>query len=255
MTMILKFANLSKCSGLIHAVTTRYFKAADDFNLADYAGRNNEQAIANRRLICEYLQINFDRLTVAQQRHNSGVAIVDDRNAGTGKFGGEHAIPDSDALITELKDTPLMMFSADCPLVIVYEPDKSVVGLMHCSWRAIVKGIVANTIDTMRENFKIDVRNLIVGVGPGAGKCCYRVDEKFVEAISTAKGLENFVVKTKNNMTFDLHGAILYQLSDNGIANSQIETMGICTICDERFFSYRREGTRAGRFALIASTK
>ncbi len=253
--MILKFRNLSNYQGLVHAITSRRFDADDNFNLADYAGQETENAIANRKRICEYLNIEFDRLTIARQTHDSNVAIVTEENAGTGKFTTDYAIDNTDALITNLPNIPLMMFAADCPLVILYDFERHILGLMHCSWRSIVKGLIENTISIMKKQFDINIKNLLIGIGPAAGKCCYQVDEKFVDTISSASfNLVQYVIRQSSGiMTFDLHGAIVHILSETGILAEHVEILDICTICDMRFFSYRREKRKAGRFALIAS--
>jgi len=252
---ILKFQNLSKHKQVIHAITTRHFDSDNNFNLADYAGTNTESAIRNRQRLCEYLKIDFNRLTIAQQTHDNNATIVTEANLGTGKFATELAIQNTDALITVLPNTPLMMFSADCPLVIIYDFNNRILALMHCSWRSISKGLIENTIFTMKKIFNSKPLNLAIGIGPGAGKCCYQVDKKFIEIISTSKKelIEHILHISPDKMTFDLHGAIIRLLLNTGISESQIEIMNICTICDKRFFSYRRESINAGRFALIAS--
>ena len=258
---MLRFQNITRCSKLIHSITTRRFESDNNFNLADYAGINRENAITNRRRLCKYLNLNFDRLTIAQQTHNNNAAIVTEKNLGTGKYPTKDAIKDTDALITELKDTPLMMFSADCPLVIIYDKENHILSLMHCSWRSIVKGLIENTLKTMADEFDAKPKSLICGISPSAGKCCYQVNDDFVDTILSLRSeLKKFLLQPNQNqpntqLTFDLRGAIKHLLAENGVIREHIETIDICTICNCNFFSYRREGKQAGRFALIASLK
>ncbi len=48
----------------------------------------------------------------------------------------------------------------------------------------------------------------------------------------------------------DLPGLARERLEAAGVAH--VEDLGVCTICDARLFSHRREGPRAGRQAGIA---
>ncbi|GAG03167.1 unnamed protein product, partial [marine sediment metagenome] len=55
--------------------------------------------------------------------------------------------------------------------------------------------------------------------------------------------------------TFDLWSANRDQLLAAGLGPDRIELAGICTIQDDRFFSYRRDGPETGRFALVAGVR
>jgi len=43
------------------------------------------------------------------------------------------------------------------------------------------------------------------------------------------------------------------QLDRAGVPWDHIDVAGICTICGDDYYSYRREGTVAGQFGLIAA--
>ena len=79
---------------------------------------------------------------------------------------------------------------------------------------------------------------LAAAIGPGAGRCCYEVGDEVRAA---------FGVTTPK---VDLATLAARRLAAVGV--ERIEDVGRCTICDERFFSYRREGEAAGRQAGVA---
>jgi len=251
--MVHQFAKLKTCPELIHTVTCARFDAIENFNLADHVGIGQNQAIQNRRTICDFLKIDFNRLTVAQQVHQVNVAVVTPQNAGQGHTGWKNGIPATDAMITNLPQTPLMVLSADCPLVLVYDKRQRALGLIHASWRCTFGGIVDRTIDAMATHFHSIPSELIAGIGPGAGPCCYKVDDPFVQTIQTRPELLDSVFKRGDQQYFNLWSAIKSELLRAGLTDDNIETMGKCTICDDTFFSFRRQGDKAGRFGLIAA--
>jgi len=56
-------------------------------------------------------------------------------------------------------------------------------------------------------------------------------------------------------LTFDLWEANRSQLVQTGVQPACIELAGICTICDHRFWSHRRDGHNAGRNAMFVALR
>jgi len=78
-------------------------------------------------------------------------------------------------------------------------------------------------------------------VGPGARGCCYEVGEEVHSTFGNAH---------RDGRNLDLAAVARDRLQAVGVAH--VEDAGVCTICDERLFSHRREGLEAGRQAGIA---
>ncbi len=253
--MILHFKNLETRGNLVHAVTTMRFNDLPDFNLADHVGLNAEYAVEHRRILCDHLGLDFTRLTVGQQVHRPNVTVVTEQLAGRGHLGWNAAIPETDALVTNLPATPLMVLSADCPLILVYgsKQKEMALAVIHASWRCTFAGIIPKTIERMVRNFDINPADCLAGIGPGAGPCCYQVDEKFIEMIRSRPELLPHVIERNRERFFDLWAAAKAELIRSGLQPDRIESMNKCTICDETFFSFRRQADQAGRFGLIAA--
>ncbi|MFA5864053.1 MAG: peptidoglycan editing factor PgeF [Phycisphaerae bacterium] len=253
--MLYQFNNLNAYPDLIHAVTTTRFNHITNFNLADHVGMESENAISHRRMLTGRLGLSFDRLTVARQVHENNVSTISSDNAGAGHAGWKTGIPQTDAMITDLADTPLMVLSADCPLILVYDPTVKSLGVIHASWRCTFSGIITRTVEAMAKTFNCRPENLSAGIGPGAGPCCYEVDEKFVQTIQVRPELMPFIIQRESQMYFDLWSAGRSELIRAGVLPDHIEQMNRCSICDEQFFSFRRQAGQAGRFGLVASIK
>lgn len=251
--MVLRFKVFEDFHSLTHAVTTATFDGISPFNLADHVGPDRDTAVAHRRRLCRNLDLPFDKLTVCEQVHRGRVAVVEAGGVGDGAIGRASAVAGCDGLITELADVPLMTLSADCPLVLIYAPTANVFGVIHASWRALVDGIVANTVRCFAERFCCHGPELWVGVSPSAGPCCYEVGEDFPDAIAGPGRWDRFLIRDKHVTRFDLWSACRVALIESGVTPDRIEIMGYCTVCDHRFFSHRREGPDAGRFALVAA--
>jgi YfiH family protein len=261
--MFYYFSQLGKFEDLAHVVTSAHHEPFENFNISDHTGPGKENALRNRKIVCETVGLNFERMTGGQQVHKTNVVCVRADDVGRGSAGWSTAIPETDALVTDLIDTPLMVQSADCPLILLYDPVGPAIGAIHASWRCTFGGIIGKTVRMMMERFGSNPEKLYAGIGPGAGPCCYEVDETFIQTISSRPELLPFVIdaedsrdqKQNGKKHFDLFAAGKSELIRAGLPESQIEMMGLCTICNENFFSFRRQASAAGRFALIAAIR
>ncbi len=171
-TQLLHFPPFDSIPGFAHAVTTR------PWNMATHRGPEANLAVDRRRQLCMHLGLPFERLTAADQVHSPHVIRVRESDAGAGRDGRETALRFVDGLACDLANTPLMQFSADCPLILVAEPNRRLFGMAHASWRGTVTGIAGELIRQLRVEFSVDPAKLIAGVCPCAGPEEYEVGEE-----------------------------------------------------------------------------
>jgi hypothetical protein len=130
-----------------------------------------------------------------------------------------------------------MVLTADCIPVVLGR--HGAVAALHAGWRGLAAGVLEEGVRALREvGGEGEIAAL---VGPCAGACCYEVGEE----VHTA-----FARSHHAGGTIDLRAIAHERLLNAGVG--QVRDVAACTICDERFFSYRREGTEAGRQAGIA---
>lgn len=84
-------------------------------------GDNNEIVAKNRMLFTQSLGLEVKDIVTAQQTHSNNVVIVTAKMRGLGAVDYASALADTDALITNVKNLPLMMFFADCVPVLFYD--------------------------------------------------------------------------------------------------------------------------------------
>ncbi len=248
---LLRFARPAAEPGLVHVFTTR------PWNLAPHRGPDREAAVERRRRICRELGVEFDRLTSPSQVHGAEILRVEDADVGAGRFGRPTAVPFVDGLITDRPGVPLILLSADCPLVLAYDPRRRALGVVHASWLGTAAGITARMIERMRIEFGSDPADLLAAIAPSAGPCCYEVGPEVRRVFRTRfEDADRFFAPNANGrFLLNLWTANTAQLAAAGVPADRIECAGLCSICDTRFWSHRRDGPDAGRNALIAAIR
>ena len=143
----------------------------------------------------------------------------------------------SDGQATALTGVATMVLTADCLPVAL--GSVGAVTMVHAGWRGLAAGVLENGVDATRALG--DDEEIVAAIGPGAGVCCYEVGPE-VHAI--------FGEAHRDGARIDLRAIARERLLAAGVA--RVREVPACTICDERFFSHRREGVRAGRQAGVA---
>jgi len=250
-----RFASLQRFAGLVHGVSDRFGGVSEggyeSLNMGLHCGDDPARVLENRRRFCEASGIDATRLTAGAQVHGAQAAVVSDRDAGRGALDYSTAVPDVDALVCRCPNVPIVALSADCPLVIMYDPAAAVAAVMHASWRSTAGGIAAATIDTMQQ-LGARAERIVAGIAPCVGVCCYEVRRDFVDIVTgSLEDAESHLVHSGGRMFFNLPQAVAAELRRCGVSDGNIETAGICTSCGGRFYSYRASGGRTGRFAAV----
>lgn len=141
----------------------------------------------------------------------------------------------ADAIITQEKNLPLLIRTADCIPVFVFDPVTKTIANIHAGWRGQSKKIVTKTIQTMIKNFQVSPKNLLVFAGPSLGKnhAIFSDPKNELDA-----WLHPFIQK---NNAVDLKSALQFELESLGIPPEQIEISPICTFKENALPSWRRE--------------
>jgi len=232
---------LGREPGLTHAFSTR------PANVAPRNGQNGELYAAQRRTMASDLGLTPQQLRFCVQVHETRLAIVDETSP-------DGPLPGCDGVITASPGVPLMTFSADCPLVLVFDPIRRAVGMAHASWRCTVARLPYQLVHLMMQQYGCRSDDLVAGVGPGAGPCCYEVKEDVYAAAAELPDRDRFFVPRDGRTYFDLWAANQAQLIKAGVQPDHVEIAGTCTLChNDVFYSYRREGKGCGHFGLMAA--
>jgi len=200
--------------------------------------------------VAEIYNVPTENITKSTQIHDDKILVVEDKHIGMG-VTKESDIKNADGLITDKKNIPLCIFTADCVPVIISDKNKKVVSAVHSGWRGTAKKITVNAINLMVNEYKIQKSDIICAIGPSIGKCCFEVSYEVIENMSHIENIRHCYTKKANGKyMLDLKEVNKQILLSNGIAEKNIDVIDLCTKCEkELFFSYRRQGEKAGRNA------
>jgi hypothetical protein len=193
------------------------------------------------------LNVEDGRACTVWQVHGNDVVIA---NA---PVSGRRWLAQADAMITDRPDTPLSMRFADCTPILFYDPLRSAIGMAHAGWRGTVQGVAARTAQTMMREYGCQPRDIQALIGPSIGPDRYQVGEEVVEAVETAFGaLDGLIRRDPNDDTAYLNLWAANALDLRRVGVEQIEIAEICTAeRTDLFFSHRAERGKTGRFGAV----
>jgi YfiH family protein len=247
-----RFRSLSAEDGLVHGIFTRLGGHSgppwESLNTGHTVGDAPEAVLANHHAICDALGVDMAQLVSPQQVHGTRVAAVGGADRG-------QVIADADGLITNVPGVVLMLRFADCAPVWLYDRRLRAIGLAHAGWRGAVAGVAGATVRAMSAAFGCRPRDLVAGIGPSIGPCCYEVGADVAHAVEHAFGQEGasfLEPRGADKWHLDIWAANRHWLVQAGV--QEVEVARMCTACNtEEWFSHRAERGRTGRMgALVA---
>jgi YfiH family protein len=190
-----------------------------------------ENVAENRRRLGEHVGHPWPRFCYGRQVHGATVRRATEPPSPQRPYTHE------DGQATALTDAAAIVFVADC-LPVLLAADGAVAAL-HCGWRPLAGGIVEEGLRALRE---VGGRGPVVAaLGPSARGCCYEVGEEVHEHFAGYDA-------RRGERNLDIAAVARAQLEAQGV---EFVDVGLCTICDERFFSHRRDKGITGRQAGV----
>lgn len=203
-------------------------------------------ALDNRKGFLGGLGLDYRQLVCGQQVHASAVRYATEPDRGRGSLGYDSAFPGTDGFVTDKKDVPLAIFTADCLSVFLYDPNTPAVGLLHAGWRSTRDNICGEGIKKMQDLFGTDPKAVYAAFGPAIRDCCYEVSQEFGDYFPHA------VFPRGRSLYLNLAFVNRSQLIASGVKDANIFDSGGCTYCGgDNFFSYRKEGASCGRMMSV----
>lgn len=241
-----------RAAGVVHGVFTRHggVSAAPwaTLNMSTSTGDAPEAVRENHCRALRALNLREDRTATAWMVHGNAVGVVEAENLA--EFSRARA-PQADALITRVRGVALSLRFADCLPVLLFDPVRGAVGIIHAGWRGIVNGVIPATVHAMQRAFDSRPSDMLAGIGPGIGPAQYQVGADVAEHIARAATTAAVRWDERRQAWFaDLWLAAAHQLRCLGVG--EVEIAGVCTASHtEDWFSHRAEGAQTGRFGAV----
>jgi YfiH family protein len=205
-------------------------------NLGTFTGDDPAHVEVNRGRFAELLGIPTERFAHGRQVHEASVL----RHTGP-PDPVERRRANADGQATDQTGVAPLVLVADCVPVAVAGPEA--VAMLHCGWRGLAAGIVAEGVAALRDLGAEGA--LTAAIGPGAGRCCYEVGEEVHAAFA------DLGPKVRDGRRLDLKLVARRRLEAAGVL--EIHDVDLCTMCSDPslFFSHRRDGGVTGRQAGV----
>ncbi len=232
-----------------HCFTTRLGGVSQGYleslNLGIHRGDDPDRVAENYRILADAIGFDPQKLVATHQIHSDIVLSVGKAQWGTALVEG--ASPDSDALITNTPGTVLVVYTADCTPILLWDPVTGAVGAVHAGWRGTAADIAGKTLRAMVDAFGCDPKNIRCAIGPNIGQCCFQTGADVPEAMEAVLGREALPwIRPRDGKYYVNLKQINAQLLRRA-GGEQIEISHHCTACrTDRFWSHRRHGTQRG---------
>jgi YfiH family protein len=269
--LILQVPAFARLPWLIHGFSTKPAGVSNQdaqkvLNLGFTEWDTKENVLENRRRFQSALGASDLKLISLKQIHSDVIHLLDAPPA---------EICQGDASITNRPGLLLAVQTADCVPILLVDPKKRAVAVVHAGWRGTLARIVVKAIGKMQMQYKSKPADLLAAIGPSIGGCCYEVGTEvatqFLSQFAEAPqwfdefrtGDEPNPIQWLNmmppghqpppkNVLLDLRKANSAQLLGAGLCAPNIFVSDLCTACQrDLLFSYRKEGPQSGRLMSV----
>ncbi len=220
------------------------FFTTRDFVLTPSTRNDLEKEAAENRVFLKQKLFCSDIVT-SKQIHSDNISTVQ---------SGKYFYDNTDALISNIEGSLLLMNFADCVPIILYSKKDNTGAIVHAGWRGTAAKILKKTVNRIKQEYNIKASDITALIGPAIGKCCFETDENVFKQIIDNDSLVKFYEKKSDKYYIDLKLLNNHQLLSEGVEN--IDICAYCTCCmSDIFFSYRKEKGMTARHSAILKIK
>ena len=194
----------------------------------------------NIKRIYSSLKLSPKKTVYAKQVHGKRIIAVKDAKV--------KLLQKADGFITNCRNILLVIFTADCLPVFIYDKNGRCAGIIHCGWRSTYKEIIKNAVSRMKKRYNVKPGDLKFVFGPFIGKCCYEVSGGLALKFRKKFGKKG-IINRCGKSCLDLAEINKRQILSLKVPARNISIKkAYCTSCkDKLFYSYRRDGKGTGR--------
>ncbi len=213
--------------------STGIFKS---LNCGPSSSDKKKNILKNLEIVSNKIKAKNKKIILLNQVHSNKFHYIGMHSKLNNKFEG-------DALVTDRKNTPIAILTADCAPVLIYDDKKKMIAAIHAGWKGSYKGIVKKVVKFMIKK-GCSSKNITAAIGPCISSNNYEVKEDFIKKfIKKDKKNIIFFKKNKDKNYFSLNKYIHFQL--NSLDIKKIDIINKDTFnTKNNFFSARRSISR-----------
>lgn len=242
--------------GVVHGFSTRLGGVStgiyESLNLGSTRGDDPEHVRENYRRFFTAVGADLSTVAMTNQVHSDVVRPVTAADIKADLLDPEPY--EADGLVTDIPGVALVIFSADCLPVLLYDPVRRVIAAVHAGWRGTAAGIVERAVEKMTF-YGCRPEDILAAIGPGISRCCFETHEDVPNAMTAALGVRAtpFLSPIENGkFKVDLKGINAMRLERAGLRPEHISVSADCTAClPEKYWSHRFTGGVRGSQAAV----
>lgn len=242
-----------------HAFTTRYGGVSrgiyESMNLRSNLGDDISCVRKNYEILYAALGIPEGRTAASKQVHGSTVRVIGRDDCCSPL---EELTVEADGMITDVPGIALIIYTADCIPVLLFDPVKNAAAAVHAGWRSTSLGIAGEAVRKMAEVYGSNPADIQAAIGPGIGLECYETDTAVPDAMRRliCGNIDSLIRPCGNKYYVDLKGINRQTLIHAGLSAENIAVSSECTMClHEKYWSHRYTGGRRGSQASVIMLK
>jgi len=236
--------------GVIHGIITRQGGLSPNpwasLNVGGTVGDDPARVRENRYRTFAAFNRSRESIFDVWQVHSADVA-----------FGEKPRSPDAplqkaDVILTDKPEITLFMRFADCVPILMVDPVRQVVGIVHAGWIGTVKRVAEAAVKAMQARYGCQLKNIRAAIGPSICVDHYAVGPEVIQQVEISFGrqADRVLVKNGDGIHFDLWGSNQIILQEAGV--HCISLSNVCTADHlDDWFSHRGELGKTGRFGAI----
>ena len=231
---------LSKFKGIEHAFFNRLGGKSNgifkSLNCGLGSSDNKKNILNNLEIVSNKINAKSKKIILLNQVHSNKFYYISKNSKLNNKFEG-------DALITDTRNLPIAVLTADCAPILIHDEDKKMIAAIHAGWKGAYKGIIKKVINFMITK-GCSPQNITAVIGPCISVNNYEVrDDLKKKFIKKDKKNIIFFKIDKNKNYFDLNKYIHFELESLNIKKIDIINKDTFN-AKNNFFSARRSISR-----------
>ena len=233
---MIKSKKLSKIKNLKHGffnkIGGKSKKIYNSLNCGPGSKDNSINVKKNLQIVKKKISRNAKNIFLLHQIHSNKFVYIDQKSLFRLK-------PKADAVITNQKNFPIGVLTADCVPILICDEKKNFIAAIHAGWKGAYKDIISKVINFMIKKGS-DPRDITAAIGPAISFKNYEVKEDFKRRFIKKNKQNNRFFKIKyKKLYFNLPNYVKSCLLKNKI--KKIESINIDTFnISNNFFSARR---------------
>lgn len=190
-------------------------------NCSKFVGDNLESVEKNLEFVRK--SIGAKKLVTLNQIHSAKCIIADEKSESD---------QEADALVTQSENIALGILTADCAPVLLFDPDKKIIGAAHAGWKGAKAGVIENTIEKM-VSLGSRCEDIVAEIGPCIHVESYGVDDDFLSNFPA-----EYFSKINNKDHFDIVRFCCDRLKEKEISKISVDETDTYKN-HEKYFSFR----------------